>query len=68
MVYISEKLGLRIAEVPIYFADRQVGHSKMSLKVKLDGMVGLLRVWQLHHASARPADDDPTRHRAQVGG
>jgi dolichol-phosphate mannosyltransferase len=49
MVYISEKLGLRIAEVPIYFADRQVGHSKMSLKVKLDGMVGLLRVWRLHH-------------------
>jgi hypothetical protein len=48
MVYISEKLGLRIAEVPIYFADRHVGHSKMSLKVKLAGVVGLLRVWHLH--------------------
>ena len=54
MIYISEKLGLRIAEVPIHFTDRQVGHSKMSLKVKIDGMVGLLRVWQLHHAIRPP--------------
>jgi dolichol-phosphate mannosyltransferase len=54
MVYISEKLGLRIAEVPIHFTDRQVGHSKMSLKVKIDGMVGLLRVWRLHHTIRPP--------------
>jgi dolichol-phosphate mannosyltransferase len=54
MVYISEKLGLRITELPIYFADRQVGHSKMSLKVKLDGVVGLLSVWRLHHTIRPP--------------
>ena len=40
--------------MPIYFADRQVGHSKMNLKVKLDGMVGLLRVWRLHHTIRPP--------------
>jgi len=49
MVYISEKLGLRISEAPIYFADRQVGRSKMSLKVKLEAVLGLLHVRRLHH-------------------
>jgi dolichol-phosphate mannosyltransferase len=55
MVYICEKLGLRIAEAPIYFADRQVGRSKMSLKVKIEAVFGLLRVWRLHQ-QIRPLD------------
>ncbi len=54
MVYISEKLGLRVAEEPIYFAERQIGHSKMNLKIKLEGMVGLLRIWLLHHTIRPP--------------
>ena len=54
MVYISEKLGLRILEEPIYFADRQIGRSKMSLKVKLEAAIGLLRVWRLHHRIRPP--------------
>jgi dolichol-phosphate mannosyltransferase len=49
MAYVSKKLGLRVAEVPIYFADRRVGLSKMSLKVKLEGAVGVLGVWRRHH-------------------
>lgn len=49
MIYIGERLGLRISETPIFFADRQVGRSKMSWKVKLEGMIGLLHVWRLHH-------------------
>ena len=54
MIYLSERLGLRIAEVPIYFADRRVGDSKMSLKVKLEGAVGIAAVWRRHHR-VRPA-------------
>jgi dolichol-phosphate mannosyltransferase len=49
MTYICERLGLRIGEVPIYFADRRVGKSKMSLKAKLEAAVGLLSVWRRHH-------------------
>jgi len=49
MVYLSEKLGLRIAEIPIYFADRKIGLSKMSLRVKIEAALGLLRVWRTHH-------------------
>jgi len=54
MIYVSERLGLRIAEVPIYFADRRVGLSKMSLRVKLEAAAGIIGVWRRHHRD-RPA-------------
>ncbi len=54
MIYLSERLGLRIAEVPIYFADRRVGDSKMSLKVKLEAAAGIVGLWRRHHR-VRPA-------------
>lgn len=44
MAYLAHCLGYRIAEVPIYFADRQRGKSKMSLSIQLEAA---LRVWQL---------------------
>ncbi len=44
MEYISEILGFKVLEVPIYFADRQKGASKMSLKIKLEAM---WRTWYL---------------------
>lgn len=44
MVYVAHKLGLRIAEVPIYFREREWGHSKMSFAIQLEAAVG---VWQL---------------------
>jgi len=36
MAYLCEKLGLRILEIPIYFEDRRIGKSKMSVPVKLE--------------------------------
>jgi dolichol-phosphate mannosyltransferase len=36
MAFVSEKLGLRILEIPIYFEDRRIGHSKMTVPVKLE--------------------------------
>ncbi|HYA48571.1 MAG TPA: glycosyltransferase, partial [Burkholderiales bacterium] len=54
MIYVSERLGLRIAEVPIYFADRRVGQSKMSLRVKLEAAAGIIGVWRRHRRD-RPA-------------
>lgn len=42
MVYLSERLGLRIREIPIFFADRQTGRSKMSTKTKFEAALGLI--------------------------
>lgn len=42
MVYIAHSLGYRFGEVPIYFADRQFGQSKMSLKIQLEAA---MRIW-----------------------
>jgi dolichol-phosphate mannosyltransferase len=53
MAYICERLGLRIGEVPIYFAERRSGRSKMSVKVKLEAAVGVLKVWRRHHRVRR---------------
>lgn len=36
MSYMAERLGYRIVEIPIYFEERRVGRSKMTLAVKLE--------------------------------
>ena len=42
MAYLSEKLGLRIKEIPIYFEDRRIGQSKLTVPIKIEAA---LRVW-----------------------
>jgi dolichol-phosphate mannosyltransferase len=44
MTYVAEKLGYRIKEIPIYFEDRRIGQSKMSMPVKIESA---LRVWDI---------------------
>jgi dolichol-phosphate mannosyltransferase len=44
MTYVAYKLGFRFTEVPIYFADRYWGDSKMSFQIQSEAA---LRVWQL---------------------
>jgi dolichol-phosphate mannosyltransferase len=44
MAYVAHKLGFTFQEVPIYFADRRWGISKMSLRIQVEAAV---RVWQL---------------------
>jgi dolichol-phosphate mannosyltransferase len=53
MCYLSEKRGLRVKEIPIYFEDRRIGQSKMSGKVKLEAA---LRVFEIRwrHLKDRP--------------
>jgi dolichol-phosphate mannosyltransferase len=53
MTYVSERLGYRILEIPIYFEDRRVGRSKMTMPVKIEAA---LRVWELRwrHRHLRP--------------
>jgi len=42
--YLSKLLGFTFKEVPIYFAERRLGKSKMSFRIQLEAAV---RVWQL---------------------
>ena len=44
MAYVATKLGFHFKEIPIYFADRRWGESKMSMKIQIEAAI---RVWQL---------------------
>jgi dolichol-phosphate mannosyltransferase len=44
MAFLSEKQGLHILEWPIYFEDRRVGQSKMSVLVKLEAAWRVLEI------------------------
>jgi len=45
MAYIAYLMKYRISEVPIHFADRRWGKSKMSLKIQLEAAVRIWDVW-----------------------
>jgi dolichol-phosphate mannosyltransferase len=55
MAYVAERLGYRVLEQPIYFEDRRIGRSKMTVPVKVEAA---WRVWEvaLRHAHLSPAD------------
>ena len=55
MAYVAHKLGFKIKEVPIYFADRKLGQSKMNFSIQVEAA---LRVWGL---LARYRDLQPLR-------
>lgn len=44
MIYLATLLGFKAREIPIYFADRRWGQSKMSLRIQLEAAY---RVWFL---------------------
>lgn len=49
MAYLATCMGYRIGEVPIYFADRRYGSSKMSLRIQIEAA---LRVWAVRWKTA----------------
>ncbi|MCS7285935.1 MAG: polyprenol monophosphomannose synthase [Anaerolineae bacterium] len=44
MIYLCEKLGFRVLEIPIYFEDRRIGKSKLNFPVKVEAA---FRVWEI---------------------
>jgi len=44
MAYVAHRLGYSCCEIPIYFEDRRIGQSKMSLKIQVEAA---FRVWQV---------------------
>jgi dolichol-phosphate mannosyltransferase len=53
MAYLSERLHYRIKEIPIFFEDRRIGKSKMSLPVKAQGAMDVVRIWWHHRGVKR---------------
>lgn len=45
MAYLAHCLEFKIAESPIYFADRRLGKSKMSLKIQAEAAMRIWQVW-----------------------
>jgi len=48
MAYLTERLGFRVLEIPIYFEDRRIGKSKMSMPVKVEAALRTLQVRAQH--------------------
>ena len=59
MAYLTEKLGYRLVEIPIYFEDRRIGKSKMTMSVKLEAA---WRTWEVRwrHRGLRGRKDRVT--------
>jgi dolichol-phosphate mannosyltransferase len=58
IAYIAHRLGFSCCELPIYFADRQWGQSKMSFRIQREAA---LRVWQIlqEYRDLTPALESP---------
>lgn len=52
MAYLSEKLGLSVLEYPIYFEDRRIGKSKMTVPVKLEAAWRVFQI-RLHYGALK---------------
>ncbi len=55
MAYVASQLGYSTLEIPIYFEDRQIGESKMTMPVKVEAALGVWQIWWRHH-HLRPSD------------
>jgi dolichol-phosphate mannosyltransferase len=55
MAYLTEKLGFRALEIPIYFEDRRIGRSKMSIPIKIEAA---LRPFQIRWKYRRLTQND----------
>jgi dolichol-phosphate mannosyltransferase len=55
MAYVAHRLGFHIAEVPIYFQERQWGQSKMSFAIQVEAALGVWQLlWRYRGLKARP--------------
>lgn len=58
MAYVAERLGYRILEIPIYFEDRRIGQSKMTVPVKFEAAWRVFEIRMRHHGLT-PKDRRP---------
>lgn len=55
MAYLTQKLGFTPREIPIYFEDRRIGHSKMDIPVKIEAAYRVLELLWKHRGIERAA-------------
>jgi len=55
MAYVAERIGLRVLETPIYFEDRRIGQSKMSVPVKIEAAIRVFEIGWRHRRVKPPA-------------
>jgi len=57
MAYVCQRLGCRVLEIPIFFEDRRIGRSKMSIPVKLEAALRVWEVWWRHRDLRPPSNE-----------
>jgi dolichol-phosphate mannosyltransferase len=59
MAFVAQRLGFKTLEMPIYFEDRRIGKSKMTLRIQIEAAI---RVWQLLliHRDLHPLESNPS--------
>ena len=57
MAYLTEKLGYRFKELPIYFEDRRIGQSKMTASVKIEAALRTFQIRWRHRGVQRMTKD-----------
>jgi dolichol-phosphate mannosyltransferase len=55
LCYLAEKLGFRIKEIPIYFAERRMGDSKMDSGVKIEAALRVIEL-RSRYRSLKPSN------------
>ncbi len=59
MTFVSEKLNFRILEIPIYFEDRRIGKSKMTVPVKVEAALRVFEIrWRHRNVQPMPTSGD----------
>lgn len=55
MCYLAEKLGYRIKEIPIFFAERSLGDSKMDSGIKIEAALRVFEI-RMHYRDIKLSD------------
>jgi dolichol-phosphate mannosyltransferase len=61
MTFLTERLGYRVREIPIFFEDRRIGESKMSIRVKIQGALDVIKIRLRHRRAVRRTELSPVR-------
>lgn len=69
MAYIAQKMGYCIKEIPIYFEDRRIGRSKLTIPIKIEAALRTwLILWQYRHLTPDRRPPAAAERAAQADG
>ena len=69
MAYVAEKVGLRVVEIPIYFEDRRIGHTKLTFPAKIEAAFRAWDIlWRYRDFPSTIAESDAVLYHEDAGG